>query len=39
MSEYSEKSKTSRNMIFSWHLDVRVCVCVYMLDFLIFEPL
>ena len=35
VSEYSKWSKTSRNMIFSWHLDVcvcvwraRVCVCV-----------
>ena len=32
VSEYSEWSKTSRNVIFSWHPDVcvfvRVCVCV-----------
>ena len=28
MSEYSEWSKTSRNMIFSWRPDVCVCVCV-----------
>ena len=35
VSEYSEWSKTSRNMIFSWRPDV----CVYGLDFVIFKPL
>ena len=37
--EYSEWSKTSRNMIFSWHPDICVCICVYVLDFIIFKPL
>ena len=43
MSEYSEWSKTSRSMIFSWRPDVLVCECVYecvyVLDFLIFKLL
>ena len=30
MSEYSDKFKTSRNVIFSWHSDVCVCVCMRM---------
>ena len=37
VSEYSEWSKTSRDVIFSWYPDVcvcvRVCVCVYASDF------
>ena len=51
VSEYSEWSKTSRNIIFSWRPDacvcvcvcmcvyVCMCVCVYVLDFLIFKQL
>ena len=29
MLEYSEQSKTSRNVIFSWRPDVCVRMCVY----------
>ena len=35
VSQYSEWSKTSRIFL----ADVRMYVCVYMLDFLIFKPL
>ena len=44
VSEYSEKSKTSRNVIFSWRLDecvcvcVHVCVCMYVSDFQRLKP-
>ena len=39
VSEYSEWSTTSRNIIFLTGVRMYVCVCVYVLDFLIFKPL
>ena len=36
VSEDSEQSKTSKNVIFSWRPDV--CVCVYVSDFQRLKP-